>query len=107
MNEPAKLAKGVYLRGDTYWLNFQVDGKRRFITLETSDPLEALRRASEMRAYQFPDGPTPIGMAIERYLAEKKRLNIYSKPTARVHGAVLDEFAKRVGGKALETITER
>jgi integrase len=103
----SKLTRGLYRRGKTYWLNFQKDGKRRFITLETDDPLEAVRRASEMRAFEFPDQPTAMSRAIDDYLAEKRRLNIYSKATARVHGAALREFAERVEGRPLDAISER
>jgi len=103
----SKLTRGIYRRGKIFWLAFQRDGKRRFISLETDDPLEAVRRANEMRAFRFPDQPTALSRVIDQYLAEKRRLNLYSPATARVHGAALREFAIRVDSRPIDAITER
>lgn len=107
MSQPIKLTRGIYLRGRVYWLKFQRDGKRRYISLETGDAIEAIQRANELRDFKFPDQPTPIRQAIATYLEEKKRLNIYSKATARVHGAALEEFAARVESRSLDNVTSK
>jgi integrase len=104
MSTPAQLTRGIYKRGDVFWLNFQRDGKRRFISLDTSDAVEAITRASNLRDHRFPDEATPYLRRVEEYLAEKKRLNLYSRATERVHGAVLREFGKRVEGRSLDAI---
>ena len=39
-------ADGIYLRGKTYWLAFQKNRKRTFISLETRDFAEAVRKAA-------------------------------------------------------------
>jgi hypothetical protein len=39
--------RGIYRRGSIYWLARQVDKKRYFVSLETSDPVEALGRAEK------------------------------------------------------------
>jgi hypothetical protein len=46
-----QLGRGIYLRGNVYWLAIQRNGKRHFITLETTDPAEAVRRAEAMQDY--------------------------------------------------------
>jgi site-specific recombinase XerD len=107
MSDTTKLTRGIYRRGEVYWLAFQRAGKRRWITLETSDPLEAVQRAEKLRAHKFSDEPTPMSGAIERFLAEKKRLNEFSRATARVHGAALKEFSQRVESRDLDAITAR
>jgi integrase len=104
MSTPAKLTRGIYQRGDVFWLNFQRDGKRRFISLDTSDAVEAITRANNLRGHRFPDEATPYLQSVEKYLTEKKRLNLYSRATERVHGAVLREFGKRVEARSLDAI---
>jgi integrase len=104
MSSPTKLTRGIYKRGSVFWLNLQRDGKRRFISLDTSDPIEAITRANDLRGHRFPDEATPYLRGVEEYLAEKKRLNLYSRATERVHGAVLREFGKRVEGRSLDAI---
>jgi hypothetical protein len=42
--------RGIYLRGNIYWLARQVDKKRHFVSLETSEPVQALSRAQEIRS---------------------------------------------------------
>ena len=41
---------------------------------------------------------------MEEYLAEKQRLNLYSRATVRVHGAALREFGVRAEGRSLDAI---
>ncbi len=99
-----KLTDGLYLRGKTYWLNFTQDGKRFRISLETEDEMDAIRRAKEVRqAPQLAPGGD-FKAIIERYLTEKRRLNIHSPATERVTRAALMEFAERVGTVAITSI---
>ncbi|MDQ3621321.1 MAG: site-specific integrase [Verrucomicrobiota bacterium] len=107
MSTPEKLTRGIYKRGNIYWLKFQRDGKRRYISLDTSDPVEAITRGSGLRTHQFPDQKTPFLRSVDVYLAEKNRLNLYSRATARVHGAVLREFGERVEGRSLEAVPQK
>jgi len=86
--------KGIYLRGGTYWLNFQRQGKRRFISLETAEFATACQRAHRLR--YGPELAAKQGMEadIEAFFAAKKRLNVCSRQTERVHRAALMEFVK-------------
>jgi hypothetical protein len=40
--------KGLYLRGEIYWFAKQVNGRRRMVSLETRDYVEAVQRAREI-----------------------------------------------------------
>ncbi len=104
MSTPAKLTRGIYKRGNIYWLKFQRDGKRRYISLDTADPVEAITRSNDLRGHRFPDEKTPFLRSVEEFLAEKQRLNLYSRATARVHGAALREFGGRAEGRSLDAI---
>lgn len=97
-------AKGIYLRGDTYWLNFQRNGTRHFITLETADFAEAMARAQRLR-----DGPelaakTGLPAEIEAFLTHKKSRNIFSRATARISSSALNEFAGHHPGRSARDI---
>ena len=54
MSTPAKLTRGIYKRGKIYWLKFQRDGKRRYISLDTADPVEAITRSERFAGASFP-----------------------------------------------------
>lgn len=105
MTSPSKLSRGVYLRGRVYWLKFQRNGKRRYVSLETGDAMEAMRRAAEVRRLKLPDEVSEFMRVVGRFLEEKRRLNIFSKATERVHGAALREFGEAIEGGNVERVT--
>lgn len=97
-------SKGIYLRGKTYWLNFQRGGVRHFITLETEDFATAVQRAQRLR-----DGPelapkSALEADFLGFFSAKKKLNQCSRATERVHGAALRELACHVPGLAARDI---
>ena len=49
----SKSSKGIYTRGRIYWHKGQENGERKYVSLETDDPVEALRRAREVRGPQL------------------------------------------------------
>src|SRR5205823_10077994 len=80
-NKP-KLGPGIYLRGHVYWLAIQRNGKRYFITLETTDPAEAVRRAEAMRDHIDIESGAPIKAEIDRFIAHKQRQQEYTRSSA-------------------------
>lgn len=42
--------KGLYLRGQVYWYTFQIAGRRQFISLNTSDKNEAIRKVLDIQS---------------------------------------------------------
>src|SRR5206468_3924219 len=61
-----KLGRGLYLRGHIYWFAIQRNGKRYFITLETTDPAEAVRRAETMRDHIDIESGAPLNAETAR-----------------------------------------
>jgi hypothetical protein len=49
------------MRGNIYWLAPQIEKKRLFVSLETSDPLKALRRAEKLRNESLRCRTEPFG----------------------------------------------
>jgi integrase len=86
--------RGIYLRGSIYWLNFQRHGKRNFISLETSDFTEALKRAAEMRAAPALVPGQGFERDIESFLAYKRRRNEFTASSAHGRGFILRAFAR-------------
>jgi integrase len=77
-----KLGRGIYTRGNIYWLTIQRNGKRHFITLETTDPAEAVRRAEAMRNNVDLELGAPLNVEIDRFITYKIRQQEYTRSTA-------------------------
>ena len=60
--------RGIYRRGSIYWLARQVDNKRHFVSLETSDRVEALGRAEKIRTEGVLESGTILCHTVERYI---------------------------------------
>jgi len=66
--------KGIYLRGRTYWLAKQVNGRRSFVSLETEDYVSAVQRAREIM-------DSPELQPAQSFTAEVERfLKVRDKP---------------------------
>jgi integrase len=103
-----KLGRGLYLRGNVYWFAIQRNGKRHFITLETSDPAEAVRRAEMMRDHIDIESGAPIKAEIDRFIAHKQRQQEYTRSSAVTKRNKLLLFADALPpGATAATVTTR
>jgi len=103
-----KLGRGIYLRGHVYWLAIQRNGKRYFITLETTDPAEAVRRAETMRDHIDIESGAPITAEIDRFIAYKSRQQEYTRSSAVTKRNKLLFFAHSLPpGATAATVTTR
>lgn len=103
-----KLGRGIYLRGHVYWLAIQRNGKRYFITLETTDPAEAVRRAEAMRDHIDIESGAPIKAEIDRFIAHKQRQQEYTRSSAVTKRNKLLLFADWLPpGATAATVTTR
>jgi integrase len=89
--------RGIYRRGNIYWLARQVDKKRHFISLETADPVEALSRAEEIRNQGILESGTILCHTVERYIRYCRERGEWTLSTERSKGYVLKSFAKWAG----------
>jgi len=87
------LGRGIYKRGNIYWLAIQRNGTRQHITLETRDPVEAVKRAIKIRETPTLNASCPLRAEIERFIAYKKRMNTYTVSTALSKEHKLSLFA--------------
>lgn len=86
-------SRGIYRRGETFWLNFQRKGKRVFVSLETSDFAEAIVRAREIRTRPELSISGRFLDEIDRFLAYKRRRNEFTASTAYGRTYILRHFA--------------
>jgi len=96
---------GIYKRGNVFWLKWQEGGKRHYVSLETSDAIDAITRAREVRKAPILQSSLGLKADITRYLETKVRLNIFSRGTARITRAALDEFADNSAHAETKAVT--
>jgi len=104
--------RGIYRRGQIYWLNAQKNNKRQWISLHTSDPAEAIRKAARHRQQpEITSGGLVIGDVIERFVREMRSArehgsrNGWARRTADSKIYTLRMFAGFVGRKIPDRVT--
>jgi integrase len=98
----------MYLRGSIYWLAIQRNGKRHFITLETPDLAEAVRRCERMQHNLELETGAPLDAEIDRFIAYKIRQQEYTRSSAVTKRNKLLLFAATLPpGSTAATVTTR
>lgn len=97
--------KGVYLRGDTYWLAKQVKGRRSFVSLETNDYITAVQRAREIMDSPELQPAQSLTAEVDRFLKHKYETNRYSKMSAESKRSCLTMFADSVNDTPPASVT--
>lgn len=107
----SEVAPGVFPRGKTFWLRYSLGGEQHRVSLDTTDPELAIKRANEMRGRpvaskktgQIRGGKTELERALDRYIAAggiKGKLGDLAKKNARQavkHFATFTETADPAG----------
>lgn len=92
-----KLTRGIYLRGDIYWLAFQKDKKRHFVSLDTGDLSEAIRKAAKERQNPELKSGHVMEHTVDRYCKYAVKHGLWTRATDDSKGYVLEAFAKWCG----------
>ena len=98
--------KGIYLRGKTYWYAKQVGGKRRFISLQTSEEAEAISRAAQAKAESAFKSGDSFDTDFQRYLTAKQSTDRHTARTREWMKTVLKQFSAHVSNKPARRVTE-
>jgi integrase len=98
-------ATGIYKRGEVYWLAFQRNRKRSFVSLETGDYSEAIERAREMRSNPELNDGGLLKHEIPRFIAWKLKAEEFSRQTAHNSQLFLDHLPRIIGNKAPFQVT--
>lgn len=88
--------KGIYLRGNTYWLAKQINGRRSFVSLDTRDYIAAVQRAREILDSPELQPAQSLTAEMDRFLRHKYETNRYSKMSADSKRCCLTMFADSV-----------
>jgi integrase len=91
------LLKGMWRRGEIWWLRYTVNGKQHRVSLETADQGAASVRAIEVlqQSVLVPGGAWEA--EVERFLAERRGLNRYSAGSVRAKRTVLLAAGRVIG----------
>lgn len=94
---PRSAVKGIYRRGQIYWFAKMIAGKRNFVSLETEDFVEAVRRAQDLRDNPVLESGDLLVHAVDRYVKFCVESGEWSLATERSKGYVLKKWAERMG----------
>lgn len=98
-------ARGIYQRGEIYWLAVQVAGKRSFVSLETRDFSEAVSRAAEVRGAPAIDGRALVN-SVDEWVADRQAAGRFGRSCAENARYALRRFVRLVGeGKFAHEVT--
>ena len=107
MGKHSNPGRGIYLRGASYWLTYQVKGKRTRVSLETDDFPKAVERAEELRAHPTLQPSEGISGDVERFIAYKRDRGEFTRSSAESKGAVLAKFAEWTEKVATASVTSK
>ena len=91
------MPKNIYLKRGGYWFSRMRRGKRVWINLETSDPLEAQRRAGEIADSPEIAAPSQAEALIARYVSARLASGHFTARTAEATEAVLRMLMAELG----------
>lgn len=97
--------KGIYLRGRIYWMAYQRRGKRVFISLETSDLAEAIRRAADARTRPELNEGGLLRAEIDRFVRWKQHGGAFTRQTVTNARNALNHMAASVGNVPPAAVT--
>ena len=94
-------APGIYLRGKMFWLRYTVGEEQVRLPLNTSDRMEAIERAEELRGRPVVSkktgktvgGKTELERRLEKYLAEKLSAGTFVSTSADAAKLAVKHFA--------------
>jgi integrase len=94
---PTIKIKGLYKRGTTYWYARQLNGKRDFVSLETSDPFEAVKKIAALNGAEVLSDGSHLEFAVEEYAAFCERTGNWTEASVEAKRPVLRQWAKWAG----------
>lgn len=95
-------APGVFQRSGVFWLRYSVGGDQIRVSLGTSDPEEAVKRANDRRGLKVASkktgrilgGKTQIDRDLEKYQAAKLAAKKFTSGSAKAAAQAVKDFAK-------------
>lgn len=94
---PTIKIKGLYKRGSLYWYARQLNGKRDFVSLETTDPFEAVKKIAALNGAEALSDGSHLEFAVDEYAAFCKRTGNWSEASVEAKRPVLRQWAKWAG----------
>ena len=98
--------KGLQKRGESWEYRRQLNGKREYYVLETTDEAEAIRRVAMLQTANSFQSRDDFQNDIERYLTFKKDTDKHTELTSEWSKGVLEQFGKFVGNKPARNVQD-
>lgn len=99
--------KGIYKRGDIWWFRYSVEGKQQFMSLDTREEWEAVRRAEQLIASPLVRDIAPMEVNVERYLSHDQSIGRLSPNSVSARRHILNLFVDFAQGKQTSEVIER
>lgn len=100
-----RIGKGIYLRGRIYWLFTGPKNDRKFISLQTSDEVEAIKRAIEIRNSSYVKSGEGLNKLISAFIIEKKGDHEFTKRSEAWYGTCLRLYSQHIGNADPDSIS--
>ncbi len=97
--------RGLYKRGNTFWLAHQKDGRRFFVSLQTDDYVQAVQKASVILRTPSLNPTQGLRADIDAFLKHQRDLHLFTAATADSKGAILRKFGSWIGWIDTASIT--
>jgi integrase len=99
--------KGLSLRGDVYWFQYQVAGHRTRVSLQTKDLEMAIIRAREIRGTPLAGTPETIAALVDNYTLAKVKAGRFSESTRRAAKTSLNMLGAYCTGLPVGSVTTK
>lgn len=94
---PSIKVRGLYKRGSFYWYARQLNGKRDFVSLETTDPFEAVKKIAALNGAEVLSDGSHLEFAVDEYASFAKRTGKWTAASLDAKSCVLRQWAKWAG----------
>jgi integrase len=102
----ARIAHGIYKRGKTFWFAKQVKGERFFVSLETKDEAEAVKRAATIKTSGALEVRETFDKEVVRFIATKKGMGKHTERSTKWFQDTLKQFSTHVQNRPCAKVTE-
>jgi integrase len=98
--------KGIVLRGNIYWYERMVDGKRFRVSLDTSDLNKAISKANELRRKGPIKNDDSLSVLSDRWTRAKLAEEEWTEKTGKWAKNVMSQFVAFCGDRRAASVTE-
>ena len=100
-----RIGHGIYRRGQIFWFAKQVKGDRVFISLETKDEGEAIKRVAAIKTDGLLEIRETFDKEVARFIASKKGMGKHTERSTKWFEDTLKQFSRHVQNRPCAKVT--